>query len=519
MKRLILSTTVGLAILTGWLALPCADAADFVTYGEHGAVGDGVTDDFEAIIKAHAAANEVGLPVRAEAGKTYYIGDVRGTAQIQTDTDWTDAKFIIDDSKVTVENRNHNIFNISSKLPSVRITTITSLKKNQEKLDLSLPQDALIDVTDNTTRRYIRYGANQNTGSAQTDIFVVDREGNVDQKTPIVWDYDTVSSMTAHPIDPETLTVKGGHFTTVANQAESRYTYYARGIRIVRSNVVVDGIYHDITGELDHGAPYGGFIVVSLCTDVLIQNSIFSGHKTYGTIGAAGVPVMMGTYDLSVNKANNVTFKNCKQTNDIHDGRYWGIFGSNFSKNLTFDTVEFSRFDAHQGVTNAAIKNSVLGHQGINLIGQGVFLLENIKVTGGNLLNLRSDYGSTFDGEIIIRNSEFLPRNGVQSDAVLIGGSNSGQHNFGYTCYMPRKITIEGLVIDDRNHGSTYQGPKIFANFNNAYRSEDYVQPFPYVLTEEVRIKDLTIKSGKPLIISTNPFMFRNVKITEVTEL
>jgi hypothetical protein len=128
------------------------------------------------------------------------------------------------------------------------------------------------------------------------------------------------------------------------------------------------------------------------------------------------------------------------------------------------------------GVANATIKNSVMGHMGINLIGTGVALIENTKVCGTNFINLRSDYGSTWEGEIIIRNCEFLPRNGSRSDAVLLGGSYSGQHNFGYTCSMPRKITIEGLVIDDSNHGTGYQGPKIFANFNGAYTSEAFVE-------------------------------------------
>jgi hypothetical protein len=180
-----------------------------------------------------------------------------------------------------------------------------------------------------------------------------------------------------------------------------------------------------------------------------------------------------------------------------------------------FDTVEFSRFDAHQGVTNATIKNSVLGYMGINLIGHGLFLVENTKVCGGTFINLRSDYGSTFDGEIIIRNCEFLPRNGVPADVVLIGGNYSGQHNFGYTCYLPRKIMIEGLVINDNPLNDSYQGPKIFANFNRAFTNEEYVEQYPYVINEEIEIKNLTIKSGKPLIASTNPFMFRNVKITK----
>lgn len=222
----------------------------------------------------------------------------------------------------------------------------------------------------------------------------------------------------------------------------------------------------------------------------------------------------MGSYDISVGKSTHVTFSNCKQLNDIHDTKLWGIFGSNYSKNITFDTVEFSRFDAHMGVCNATIRNSVLGHQGINIIGSGVFLLENTKVCGTNFINLRSDYGSTLEGEFIIRNCEYIPRNGAKSDAVLINGSYSGKHNFGYTCYMPEKITIDGLVVSDVNPPEGYPGPKLFAPFNNEYTSEAYIEKFPYIITKEIKIKNLTIKSGKPYIISNNPFMFRNVRVT-----
>jgi hypothetical protein len=279
--------------------------------------------------------------------------------------------------------------------------------------------------------------------------------------------------------------------------------------------VIIDGVQHVITGELDHGAPYNGFISVSKCNNVLVQNAMLSGHKAYSTIGSAGTSVTMGTYDISVNRANNVTFKNCKQANDIHDSKLWGIFASNYSKNLTLDNVSFSRFDAHMGVANATIKNSVLGHMGINLIGTGVALIENTKVCSGNFINLRSDYGSTWEGDIIIRNCEFLPRNGKQSDAVLIGGSYSGQHNFGYICYLPRRVIIDGLVIDDSNAPNNYTGPKVFTDFTPAHKDETYVEKYPYMMTEEIIISNLTIKSGKPYRASNNPFMFRNVKITE----
>ncbi|MDF9831885.1 hypothetical protein M2103_000089 [Ereboglobus sp. PH5-5] len=495
-----------------------ADLNKVVYYSEYGAAGDGVTDDFDAIIRTHAAANEKGLRVRADAGASYYIGAASKTATIQTDTDWGDARFIIDDSKVSVENRGKNVFNISSKLSPVKITSVKTLRRNQASLGVTLPHAAFVVVTDSTTKRYIRMGLNKNNGSAQTDVFVVDKNGNMDGATPVIWDYNNITSMTAWPIDSGTLTVRGGHFTTIANQAESRYTYYARGVGISRSNVVVDGVTHVVTGELDHGAPYNGFITIVGCSGVTVKNCRLSGHKTYTTIGRANAPVSMGSYDIIVNKAANVTFKDCRQLNDIHDRKIWGIFGSNYSKNITFDNVVFSRFDAHMGVANATIKNSVLGHQGINLIGSGVFLVENTRVHGASFINLRRDYGSTWEGEIIIRNCEYIPRNGARSDAVLINGSNSGRHDFGYACYMPEKVTIDGLVIDDGNPVENYQGPKIFAPFNADYKNADYLEKYPYAITREVNIRGLRIKSGKPYIISNNRFLFRNVSVTEAEQ-
>ena len=487
-------------------------ARGWVGYGDLGARGDGRTDDVFAIAAAHAFANLHGLRVRADDNATYYIGGKECTAVIRTDTDFGKAAFIIDDSEV--ENRNAPVFVVSSGLTSFKPEKITSLKRNQEKIEAPLPGPCLITVMNANVKHYIRYGLNQNSGSPQTDIFVVDKNGNVDRNAPIIWDFDQITEVTALPIDEKPLTVKGGRFTTIANKAESAYTYYSRNVAIRRSNVVVEGLEHRVKEEGDHGAPYGGFLSISDCVNVTIKNTLLTGHRTYYTIGSAGKPVPMGSYDLSVNRALNVSFVNCTQTNDINDKTYWGILGSNFCKNLLYDGCVLSRFDAHQGVANASIRNSTLGYMGVTAIGSGVLLVENSTIRGRNLVNLRSDYGSTWQGELVVRNCVFVPAAGTSASAALIGGANSGQHDFGYVCYMPERILLENLRIDDSQHPESYLGPAIFADFNPEMKDDTYREKYPYIKTREVVLRHVTTSSGKAVRVSDNPFMFNGVKIT-----
>lgn len=484
----------------------------YVFYSDFGAKGDSKTDDMDAIVSAHAFANQHNLSVKGNDQLTYYIGGNDHTAIIKTNTDFGTAHFIIDDTNV--ENRNSEIFLISSNFKPFELEGVSSLVRNQEKIAVSLEKTCLITTTDSNVKRYIRYGPNQNRGSSQTDIFIVDKNGNIDMEAPIIWDFDQFTEITALPIDETTLTITGGHFTTIANQAESKYTYYNRGISIRRSHVIVDGLQHNIIGEGDHGAPYSGFINISNCAYVTIQNTILTGHKTYQTIGSAGVTVSMGSYDININRALNVSFLNCSQTNDIKDSRYWGILGSNYCKNILYDNCVFSRFDAHMGVANATIRNSTLGHQGINAIGNGTFTVENSTIYSRSLINLRSDYGSTWQGDLIISNCVFVPSNVKSTNVSLIGGSNSGQHDFGYTCYMPETILIENLRIEDSKHSEDYQGPAIFANFNSQYNNDSYEEKFPYVKTKEVVIRNISVASEKKLRISNNPYMFKSVKFS-----
>jgi len=165
------------------------------------------------------------------------------------------------------------------------------------------------------------------------------------------------------------------------------------------------------------------------------------------------------------------------------------------------------------GVANATIRNSTMGHMGINAIGSGVLTVENTTVNSSTFVMLRTDYGSTWQGDVLIRNCVFVPAAGKPVNASLFGGANPGNHDFGYTCYMPERIIIENLRINDSNHPEPYQGPAIFANFNPEAKDSTYKETFPFVRTREVILRNVTTESGKKLRLSDNTFLFKDVKV------
>ena len=488
------------------------DYGTFVTYEEFGAKGDGKTDDADALVQAHAAAKERKLPLLAKETATYYIGGKKNIILISTDTDWSRAHFIIDDTKV--EDRSTEVFKITFEYASQAVD-LKSLKAGQQNIGITFDYPVALTVYNDKVKQYIREEKNQNDGSTMRDIVLVDKEGNVDPTTPILWDFDSISSATARRVEEMPLTVKGGVITTVANK-ETDAKYYYRGILIYRSNVIFDGLEHYVEGEGATGAPYYGILIFHSSMNCTVKNVTFTAHKTYTSIGTAGQKVSNGTYDLTVTNSANFTALNCTQTTDINNGAYWGVFASNYSRNILFDGFTFSRFDAHCGVCNATLRNCELGHQGINLIGHGTALIENCTVRSQYFINLRSDYGSTWDGDLIILGCTYIPKNGASCDTVIVNGSYNGTHDFGYTCHLLRNIVINGLYVDD-SHQKTKDAPVyLFANINPNWNSDGYTAAFPMTVTESVTAKNLVTARGKAVEISPNKYMFKGLEIQYV---
>lgn len=518
-----------------------------VSYEEFGAVGDGVTCDYEAIYNTHEFANKGGQKVYGREGATYFISpdNFNQVISVKTDVDFCGATFIVDDQgNSAYKNRSRTLFSIDREynyksLSNVDVERLTgqsrvSIPSGTTSLEWLIPElsgKSLIQIFNGEHRDFIRHGSNQNSGAQRTDVLIIDVDGKLADDTYVAYDFENVTRVVVYRVDDKAITIENGNFyniccsvvedtfydmpvvkddgsvvkvrTTYAN----KYHSYKRGFGIYRANVTIKNIKHEMMDEPVLGSypegcgyvpddkhdnygsrhesyPYYGFLFVDCTYNLNVVDTQLDGHTTYyedkpATVSTGGTipnPVPMGSYDFVLENSSNITFKNVVQKCEtgLGDSRYWGIMSSNGSRNLTFDGCEINRFDAHRGFWNATLINTTIGHS-FNVIGGGTLIADGVtKITGSNFISLRSDYGATFKGDMILKNCVFENRPGYNTNkggeyknkrnnyAYIINSgfntSNSGWNpdatangaywlwDFGYTCYMPENVTFENFT-------------------------------------------------------------------------
>ncbi|MBO7304200.1 MAG: hypothetical protein J6V09_03175 [Clostridia bacterium] len=498
-----------------------------VSYRDFGAKGDGVTNDFFAMKAAHDYANAYGLSVVADSEDTYLVHDTRSEdgslnfISIKTDVDWQGANIIIDDTdfihfdgtRVALE----NVFKILPDKEPIKIEdegvlsdiVLKGLNSKTERIAIPGVDYPAMIIPYNTKGGgvYRRIGFSSHfLGGVTREVVVIDKDGNVDQQTPLMFDYDHLDYITVISLAERAITVKNANITTRASHIDilerdgegkvirARNGYIARGLKIMRSNTTVQGIKHYVTGEITLaeqargmlGPTYSGFFAVERAHGVTMLDCVLTGRRCYrkNNVPGAGSGTS-GTYDYRADESNKIVFKNCYQSNfwitlDMETGEitpvpegtpgaihslrqttyggidfavYWGLGGVNYCKNLEFIGSTMSRFDAHQGLYNGKIIDST--YNTISIVGGGNMLVENstwvgegIK-SGDSLFGMREDYGSPWDGTVTVRNVKAYIFTSRPSYLIRCGYTN---WYFGYPVAYPN-VVVENLTYYDQETG------------------------------------------------------------------
>lgn len=461
-----------------------------IDYETFGAVGDGVTDDYNAIRAAHEYANEHNLKVVGAPEKTYYVKDFTEPVIIKTDVDWNNCKFIIDDSD---EPSMSALFEVKYDHDMLDLTNdISSLVKDQTKCSLIGHGDLIVRFENSNKKDFIRTGSGADSGSNRREYTRINDSGAI--LDGIYFPFDQITSIQAYQIDKKEITIENAEFTTVCNEISSN-NYYNRGINVTRSNVTFKNIRHILTNETDTMSPYNGIFYITFSSNIKLIDCYVSGHKTVQYQGNN-----IGSYDINMSGCIDCELNNVQQINSITDSTLWSVHGSNYCKDITFNNCQLSNIDAHRGIKNLYINNCIVGGNRIGLCGWGEVKIKNTTVHSATFCRLRNDYGSWFDGTIEITDCKSRSGN-VNYDYyyILSAEDTDISHNYGYKCFLPN-LKVRNFTFDATGSDSNvfiYKLPSETNNGNIDY-SESYENQtvYPHLFKDYIDVDGVTCSTA-----------------------
>lgn len=465
-----------------------------VTYADFGAKGDGITNDYKAIYDAHIFANEHGCKVFGDGTKTYLLGD-KGELPpipIKTNTDWCGATFIIDDRNLISFD---DVFDIGQ-VEKTKVTTTGNISIGQKTIDLP---DGIYSFYNSKIKQFIRSGSNADLGYPQQDTMVVINK-KILTDTPQNINYD---SYEFKPITNKKLLIKNGYFIT--KQKDTSYgTSIYRGIRVTENNVIFDNIRHKLQEEKDYDT-YNGFIILDMVYNTIFKNSSFPRHTHINS---------SPSYELNFSKCAFIYFDNVS-TEDLSEIiPTWHMILTNNCKDIKIINSTIDCFDAHMGVVNLSIKDSVIGEGGIRVVGWGILEIENNTLFGQNMVSLRGDYGSFWNGKIILRKNKHKVLSGTPK---FVSFQNTGLHNYGYETYCGTEWIIEDNEIFDEDLNISYN---FIVQCESKYIGSG-LRPWPLLFPSYIKVKNNKSSKGYRVFNShiNNILMKDNKTFTDITNM
>lgn len=466
---------------------------------DYGAKGDGATDDGEAILKAHQAANNLGVPVFYPKA-TYFIKDV-DEIPVTTSIDFGGSTIIYD----VTSNPTQDLYVVQPDQYQNLSSSLAQQLSGKIKTDIHNVQELrgygnqLVRVTDTSTKIGIRYGINADSGINKSDIFCVDNYGNI--LDPIMFDYSNITTVEMWNISDKRITIKNGTFI---ERGVNEYVpsspsnpWQSKGFLVNRSKTDLINLTHKVETPSRFSVSTYGFFHHLKCSDVKVINCTGQA-RPFQFIN--GIPA--GTYDIFTSWVNNITYDNF--TSETLGDDLWGIMGGNQMKNVIVKNSKINRFDTHIPSQNIHIMDSVIGDKGIEITGYGQLIIERCKIYCNNLVTLREDYGSTWFGDIFIKDVELFQTAWGRIFNVIAHPT----HNFGYSCTLGHNnVHVENVNIHNDYDVNATEFPLLSHQSINENELTGNVR---YTLARQFEFINCGITNGGFCVLSFyNLFSFR----------
>lgn len=507
-----------------------------VRYEDFGAVGDGVTDDFEAIYNTHIHANATGQKVLGKAGAKYYIGDsFTKTIPVKTSVDFCGATIIINDQgNAAFEFFYLELFTISSDgrvFSGSELSNQNSINKGDTSIpwlseysDIFVGDTALVKVEDET---YLHYEYIMNNperpwgGIVKSQTFIVDRDGNILNGGSANYDFHSIIKVSVYPYDTKEQVIENGNFKTkkaktALIESYYGYEYFDRGISVTyKSNLTLKNITHELLEEPYYAGKYpafayNAFLGISFCSGIKIINSTFDAHTEYEIqrqdLLYTTTPT---THDIDVSSCSNVTIDGLKIYYDkkMIDTRYTEMLRIRNTDNLTMKNSNINGVEI-VGLMGGTIEKSQIGRV-INIVGGGDLVFDEVVRTANkSFIQLIQSYGAYFNGNIAFKNCEmkgekiYNSKKGEQPSSdrfanlfLITSMYTCGNMDYASWKYFTGELTMPYTVTVE-NGVKLNQNAKLYvfqAIDDSAFdKSYSYDEETAYIPTEKIIFKNMT---------------------------
>lgn len=368
-----------------------------------GAIGDGITDDTNAIQYAVTYCNQNGLPLIFECGKTYLMryADI----EVNCDINFNGATIKISENSPS---SNRAIFNVKPE-STENISGNETMLNNYGVSNTNLNNKVFEIVSPNLL-------GTRGTGEDvyYTQLMVTDKQGKfVNTKYNAAVTAGNYQANNVHEISKK-ITLKN----VVVDYGENA-NFTGRLFEVSRSNVEINGVV--IKGSLlSTASEYATCVImINQCAFINIKN----------IYGANPVVADASGYIIGIFNCSNVDVSKCNMCNN--NQKTWGSIGASFITNISYENVLVNRVDFHYASFGYyTVKDCVAQYARVTLAYGTVKFsgVEFLNYTGNySVVDVRQDYPAMLGGSLIFENCTFYqPTSGdcIRLSTVAISFNN-----------------------------------------------------------------------------------------------